>query len=328
MASFVSEFAGQALVRNKAIVSKGTKQVTKALFSRKPAAPKTGTATKKASPVKRSAPVKKAAPTPAKKSSPIKRAAPKKVAPKKVAAPKRGASAPAPKSDASYNLDKWYGPDRKLFLPGGTLPRETVPAWLTGELAGDYGYDPLSIGATEEGVKRLRGYELLHARWAMLSIPGMLLPEYQSYASGNSVVAPVWFETGGAMLDGGLLTWYGIPIPLPLIGALVVEFLIFGAIEDYRKRCDGPLGSGLDPLYPGGLYFDPLGLADDPDAFAELKVKEIKNGRLAMMATLGFGAQAYVTKEGPYANWAQHVADPFGYNLFTVIGNAERVPTL
>ena len=51
-------------------------------------------------------------------------------------------------------------------------------------------------------------------------------------------------------------------------------------------------------------------------------------GRLAMVSMLGFAVQAGVTQEGPFANWSKHLADPFGYNLFTVLQSGERTPSL
>jgi len=242
------------------------------------------------------------------------------------------------------DLDKWYGPTRALFLPGGLLDKTDVPSYLTGELAGDYGYDPLGLGKDPEQVRKYREAELIHARWAMLAAAGIIIPEGLE-ANGADIIGGTWFETGAKMLDGGTLNYFAVPWgilnnPLPLFAVVAIEVGLMAAVESYRRSGKGPAGyspgvgkfdstifDGLDTIYPGGP-FDPLGLADDPEVFAELKVKEIKNGRLAMVSVLAFAIQSYVTGEGPYANWSKHVADPFGYNLITILGSGERSPVL
>ncbi|KAK6937906.1 Chlorophyll A-B binding protein [Dillenia turbinata] len=51
---------------------------------------------------------------------------------------------------ADEELAKWYGPDRRIFLPEGLLDRSEIPEYLTGEVPGDYGYDPFGLSKKPE----------------------------------------------------------------------------------------------------------------------------------------------------------------------------------
>lgn len=153
-----------------------------------------------------------------------------------------------------------------------------------------------------------------------------------------------------------------------IVATLLTQIVLVGAAEAYRYAGEGPVDTSGDKLYPGG-FFDPLGLGDDPDSLAELKVgatvgharplpshgaqsvagsrspwrglllvachgqwhtlqlsrcppgpllqvKEIKNGRLAQVAVLGFfvqvrgGCKECVAAPGPPLLVTLAVAEP------------------
>ena len=139
----------------------------------------------------------------------------------------------------------------------------------------------------------------------MLGAAGSIIPEGLK-ANGAELRGATWFEAPFELADAGSLTYFAVPWgiitnPLPLAAVGAINVALIAAVERFRATGEGPAGyspgvgkfdssafDGLDPLYPGGP-FDPLGLADDPETFEELKVKEIKNGRLAMGKRCFFG---------------------------------------
>ena len=204
----------------------------------------------------------------------------------------------------------WYGEKRPTWL--GPLKTD-VPGYLNGTLPGDYGFDTLQLSANPKNLDRYFELELLHARWAMLGALGALVPEVLQIFDISKFPEPRWFRVGAFKLQSGEdLNYFGIPGfhvaggQGILVIAVCQLLLMFG--PEYARYCGiealEPLGIFLpgDKNYPGGWLFDPLNLSKDPTIFEKMKVREIKNGRLAMVAWLGFAAQAIVSDKGPVQN--------------------------
>jgi len=226
---------------------------------------------------------------------------------------------------AKAKFPKYFGEERGRWMPRGSVSFFSggdsddddassfmFPSYLDGTLAGDAQFDPLRLSDTEEKRRRNVELELLHGRWAMLAVVGVCVPEILSRSGALELSEPIWWKIGEKVLEGIDVNYLGIEGfhiagASGIIGIAFCQAVLMGGPEYARYvgiESLEPVGVYLpgDTNYPGGGPFDPFNLSADAERDVELRVSEVKHGRLAMIAMLGVFAQAFVTREGPVAN--------------------------
>ncbi|CEM01851.1 unnamed protein product [Vitrella brassicaformis CCMP3155] len=178
------------------------------------------------------------------------------------------------------------------------LPFLRRPPALDGSLPGDVGFDPVgfsSLDKNSDGNPGLDFYwfreaEIKHGRIAMLATAGILFVELVGtmpfFPYPNKSQMDVFWDV---YRDKPALIFFSI------IMIAVMEITSGFAITAGRE-------SGLRE--PGDFKFDPLGFAKNksPEAMKTMATKEVKNGRLAMLAAAGMILQGLATHKGCLEN--------------------------
>ena len=193
---------------------------------------------------------------------------------------------------------------------------------LDGKMAGDKGFDPLGFASSVPKLRIYREAELKHGRLAMLAALGWPVAEQFNGPLSKAVGMKSMLTAGGldpSVLNGGFAAispfyWFGV---LAFASATelyatqmqkragfraTLSALGFEKLTGQDIDGDGQVGeplmlaSDMDYL-PGDLGFDPLGLFKGTEKQKmSMQLKEVNNGRLAMVAITGYAMQEAATK--------------------------------
>jgi len=165
------------------------------------------------------------------------------------------------------------------------LPFAPRPKLLDGTLAGDVGFDPFGFAGEDKAtLLYMREAEIKHSRLAMLAAVGWPLAElWDKKIAAFLGLQPGLTDSGESpsLLNGGLDKIE------PEYWIIVVA--IAGLFENESKNTQESQGNKYTS---GDCGFDPLNLfPEDKAGQLTMQTKELKHGRIAMMAILGYAVQ-------------------------------------
>jgi light-harvesting complex I chlorophyll a/b binding protein 1 len=136
---------------------------------------------------------------------------------------------------------------------------------------------------------RRRVVELKHGRVSMAAVLGYWVAEF-------------WHPLYDGKVEPGLKALGQVPAAawLQILASIAVVELTVGK-QDYESKAPGDLGFGL--------AFNPF--PNDQEKFADLQLKELKNGRLAMLAIMGMMVQEGLTGQTTFAQLSAGNINPF-----------------
>lgn len=160
-------------------------------------------------------------------------------------------------------------------------------------------YSPFGFaGADKESLTYMREAEVKHSRLAMLAVVGWPLAELWDKPLADAAGLPSLLNKFGespSLLNGGL--------DKVAVSYWIAVVALAGIVELESAKAKEEKGKSY---VPGDCNFDPLGLfPSDSKGQKEMLTKELKHGRIAMMAILGFAVQeaiyqSPVTAETPF----------------------------
>merc|ERR1719412_1628454 len=200
-----------------------------------------------------------------------------------VAAMALGAVAAATAKAGTYGQNRRSGVVRcaEGKFAGGLLGGESAFSSF------DYNFDPLGISERcPQFLPWFREAELKHGRVAMLAWVGLVVPEVVRIPGPESCYEASVVDAHTACVGPDEL------------GPLFQVFAFCGLIEMLSSFPKYTSREGLTLLNAGDFRLGAQFLPKDPEKAKEMKLKELKNGRLAMLAFGGAITQAVLSGTG------------------------------